>query len=297
MPEILDPVQNTIDWLVNTHFYNVRASLNDRWVVDPSRVVMKDVLDPLPGKIIRLRPEAYGGDPKLSIAQFPASNVTQGHIMQDLPAMFGLGERAIGVNDQIMGMLNVGGGRKTATEVRTSTSFGINRLKTVAEFASATGVEPLARMMLQNSQQYYDMEMKLRIVGDLALQAGQNFMMVTPESISGFYEMVPVDGSLPVDKQQLAAVWQQMMGQAYQVPQIAMGYDWARIFSWVAKLAGLRNIDQFRVQIMPDALLAQQAAAGNAVPLSGKNAGGGSAGPKKPNGSAPGAQMYVAGGV
>jgi hypothetical protein len=294
MPEILDPVQNTIDWLVNTHFYNVRASLNDRWVVDPSRVVMKDVLDPLPGKIIRLRPEAYGTDPQLSIRQFPSSNVTQGHIMQDLPAMFGLGERAIGVNDQIMGMLNTGGGRKTATEVRTSTSFGINRLKTVAEFASCTGMDPLSRMLVQNSQQYYDLEMKLRIVGDLAMEAGQEFIMVDPESIAGFYEMVPVDGSLPVDKQQLATIWQQMMTQAYQVPQIAMSYDWSRIFSWVAKLAGLRNIDQFKVQVLPDQQLMMMQQAGQSIPLNGAGAGGGSIAPKQPSGSAPGAQMMHA---
>ena len=141
------------------------------------------------------------------------------------------------------------------------------------------------------------MEMKLRIVGDLAMEAGPGFMMVTPELISGFYEMIPVDGTLPVDKQQLAATWQQMMTSAYAIPQVAMGYDWSRIFSWVAKLAGLRNIDQFRVQVLPDQVLAAQAASGQSVPLSGKTAGGASAS-KKPNGSAPGAQMgYAAAGA
>ena len=290
MPEIIEPIQNTIDWLVNMHFYNVRASLNDRWVVDPSKVVMKDVLDPLPGKVIRLKPEAYGSDPKLAITQFPASNVTQGFIMQDLPAMFGIGERAIGVNDQIMGMLNAGGGRKTATEVRTSTSFGINRLKTVAEFASCTGFDPLARMLLSNSQQYFDMEMKLRIVGPAAsMEAGAEFLMVDPVTISGFYDFIPVDGSLPVDKQALVVQWTQMMQQAYAIPQVAMGYDWARIFSWVAQLAGLRNINQFRVQVMPDQVLAAQAQSGQTVPMGGQSSSG-----AKPNGSAPGAQMQYA---
>src|SRR5690606_26811432 len=131
IPQTLEPVQNTIDWLINSHFYNVRAVLNNKLVVDPSRVVMKDVLNPLPGGVVRLKPEAYGSDPKLAISQLTVGDVTQNHL-RDLQMMYGVGERTVGVNDQIMGMLATGG-RKTATEVRTSTSFGVNRLKTVSE--------------------------------------------------------------------------------------------------------------------------------------------------------------------
>jgi hypothetical protein len=158
LPEILTPVQNTVDWLINSHFYNVRAVLNNRYVVDPSRVVMKDVLDPLPGGIIRLKPEAYGQPTRDVVSQLPTADITQGH-MADLPAIIGIGERTVGVNDQVMGMLESGSNRKTATEVRTSTSFSINRLKTIAEFASASAFEPASQMLVQNSQQYYDMEL------------------------------------------------------------------------------------------------------------------------------------------
>ena len=278
LPEVLEPVQNTIDWLVNTHFYNVRATLNDRVVVDPSMVVMKDVLDPLPGKVVRLRPEGYGRDPKLSITQFPVSNVTQAH-MNDIPFMFGVGERIGGVNDQIMGML-AGGGRKTATEVRTSTSFGINRLKTTAEFASACGFDPLSMMMVQNTQQYYDMELEFKIAGDLlgtsgpltAGGANPGFIQVTPDLISGFYDFVPVDGTMPIDRFAQVQLWEQLMTAGMSNPQIGMGYDWAGIFQWVAQLAGLKNITQFKIQITPDEALMKAAALGNSVPLGGKDA-------------------------
>lgn len=278
LPEILEPVQNTVDWIINTHFYNVRASLNDRWIVDPSRIVMKDALDPLPGKMIRLRPEAYGTDPKLAITQFPASNVTAGHISTDLPMMLGIGERTGGVNDQIMGMLDTGG-RKTATEVRTSTSFGINRLKTQAEFASACGWDPLSQMLVQNSQQYYDMDLKFKIAGDLMMDAGAGFIQVTPDLIAGGYQFVPVDGTLPIDRNAQVQLWQQMFQMAGSIQQIGMAYDLGGIFSWIAKLAGLKNISQFKIQVTPDQILQQQMMAGNSVPVGGK-----------PNGSAPGAQ-------
>ena len=279
LPEVLEPIQNTVDWLINSHFYNVRAALNNQFVVDPSRVVMKDLLDPLPGGIIRLRPEAYGSNTRDVVTQLPVADMTRTHV-GDLSTMFGIGERAGGVNDQIMGMLS-GGGRKTATEVRTSTSFGINRLKTTAEFASACGFDPLSQMIVQNSQQYFDMELKLRIAGDLALSAGQGFLQVTPDTIIGNYDFVPVDGTLPIDRQGQVALWQTMMREAAAIPQIGMQYDWGGIFQWVAQLAGLKNITQFKIQVQPDMLLAQQAAAGNVVPMK----GGGL------DGKAPGAQF------
>lgn len=286
MPEILEPIQNTLDWLINSHFYNVRASLNNQFVVDPSRVVMKDVTDPLPGGIIRLKPEAYGTDPRLVMNQLPVMDVTQSHI-PDMQLMFGIGERAGGVNDQIMGML-AGGGRKTATEVRTSTSMGINRLKTVAEFTSAVGFDPLAQMIVQNTQQYFDMEMKIRIAGDLTAGAGPGFLQVTPDSIAGFYDFVPVDGTLPIDRMAQVGIWQQLFQAILAVPQIGMQYDLGGIFQWVAQLAGLKNITQFRIQVAPDQLLAAQAQQGNVVPMK-RPQGAGPSGAQATGGANPGA--------
>jgi len=272
LPEILDPVQNTIDWLLNSHFYNVRAALNNMFVVDPSRIVMKDLTTPLPGRLVRLKAEAFGTDTRLPVSQLQIQDLTQNN-MADIPAMFGIGERTVGVSDQIMGML-AAGGRKTATEVRTSTSFGVNRLKTIAEFFSTTGFSPLTQILVQNSQQFYDMEMKLKIAGDLAMGAGQNFMMVNPETIGGFYDFIPVDGTQPIDRFAQVNMWKELMGMLVQSPQIGMQYDLGRIFQWVAQLAGLKNITQFKIQLTPDEVLQNQMQAGNVVPLSGAKAGG-----------------------
>jgi hypothetical protein len=270
LPEILDGVQNTIDWLLNSHFYNIRAALNNKFIVDPSRLVMKDVLNPLPGGVVRLKPAAYGTDPQLAIRQMQINDVTQTHL-RDLPTMFGIGERTVGINDQIMGMLNTGG-RKTATEVRTSTSFGVNRLKTISEFFSASGMDSLGQMLVQASQQYYDAEMKFKIAGDLVGSAGEGFLTVTPDLIAGAYQFVPVDGTLPIDRYAQSNLWIQIMSQARAMPELMMQFDWAKMFTWVAQLAGLKNINQFKIQLTPDQVLAAQLQAGNVVPM---NGGGG----------------------
>lgn len=267
--DTLKPVQETVDWLVNSHFYNVRSALNNTLIVDPSRVVMKDLLNPAPGKLIRLKPAAYGSDARMAVNQLQINDVTQNNF-RDFSAMLGIGERIVGVNDQIMGMVNAGGSsRKTATEVRTSSSFGVNRLKTMCEWFSAQGWDPLSMQLVQNTQQYYDDEKKFKIAGDLMAGAGAQFMMVTPDSISGFYSYVPVDGTQPIDRYAQSMLWTQLFGQIRQFPQLMMNYDIGRIFEWVAQTAGLKNITQFRVQVGSPQQLQQAALAGNVIPMPG----------------------------
>lgn len=271
IPEIMEPIQNTCDWLVNTHFFNVRASLNNQFIVDPSKLVIKDVQNSGAGFVWRLRPEAYGSDINKMFMQVPVQDVTRAH-MADFQAMLGIGERTLGINDQIMGALN-SGTRKTATEVRTTTGFGVNRQKTITEYASATGMAPHSQKLVQTSQQYYDASAKLRRVGSFALDAGQAFLQVSPDDIIGFFDMVPIDGTMPVDRMAQANLWKELMGGLRMMPpQVAMGYDWTRIFAWVAQLGGLKNINQFKIQVMPDAALATSAAQGNVIPMPSRTA-------------------------
>ena len=273
LPEILEPIENTANWLLNSHFYNVRKTLNDQFIGDPSRIVMKDFNSDEPGRMIRLKPSAYGTDVRTVLQQLPVTDVTRAHIV-DMDKMFEIGSRVSGVSDALMGVLNQKG-RKTATEVRTSSTFGINRLKTTSEFFSAMGFGPMSQMMVQNSQQYYDAAMKFRIVGDLAEEAGPNFVEVSPDLLQGFYDFVPVDGTLPIDRFAQANLWRELFAQLRNFPEIMAQYDMGRIFAWVAQLAGLKNINQFKVQVKGDEQLARDAERGNTVPVG----GGASSGP------------------
>lgn len=268
MPEILQPVQDTVNWLINSHFYNVRKILNGQFVVDPSRVSISDMLDPQPGGIIRMKPNGYGTNPQEAVQQLTAVDVTQNHL-RDIQVMYEIGQRAVGVNDQLMGVLQ-GSGRKTATEVRSASTFGINRLKTNAEFFSAMGWSPMGQMIVQNTQQYYDVEKKFKLVGDLMQGAGEKFINVDPDTITGFYDFVPVDGTLPIDRFAQANLWKEMLGQMRTIPQIMMEYDIGRMFEWIAQLAGLKNIGQFKIKVLPPGMQQPPGVqAGNVVPMPG----------------------------
>lgn len=158
-------------------------------------------------------------------------------------------------------------------------------------------------MFIQNNQQLYDGEKKFRIAGNNII--GDPFVNVTPEDILGFYDFVPVDGTLPVDRFAQASLWKEIFAQVRNMPQeVAMGYDWAAVFGWMAKLAGLKNIDMFKrqlpnVQARPDEEIEQQVQAGNLIPVSearnvagsGRTAGG------APDGAGPLAGAPRIGGV
>jgi hypothetical protein len=88
-------------------------------------------------------------------------------------------------------------------------------------------------------------------------------MNVTPDTIMGFFNFSPVDGSLPVDRTAQANLWKDMMSNLRMMPpQVAMGFDWVKIFTWVGSLAGLKNINQFKIQLVPDGSMTGQVQAG-----------------------------------
>lgn len=272
MLEIIDPLQDTMSWLMNTHFYNVRAVLNGQFIADPSRLTIKDFRSEGGGRIIRMKPTAYGQDPKTMFYQIQTSDVTQNHL-RDMNVIADMVQRVSGVTDNIMGMVNPGG-RKTATEIRSSNTAGANRLKTSAEYFSAMGWAPQAQMLLQNSQQKYEGEMKFKIAGDKSAEAGPQFINVDQALLAGFYDFVPIDGTLPVDRFAQVTMWTQLLAQMRNFPQIMAEYDMGGIFSWVAQLGGLTNIKRFRLNVRPDEELLDDLQKGNVARLSDVRGGG-----------------------
>lgn len=261
--EIVDPLNQILTWLFNSHMYNVRKVVNDQLIIDPSRVVMKDFTDPDSGRLIRLKPEAYGTDPKATYSQLAVQDITRTHV-GDAQSVMELMQRVLGVTDNVMGMVNPGG-RKTATEVRTSSTFGVNRLKTNAEYMSAMGFTPWARRMLQNTQQRYSGEELYRIAGTAVQDASQ--ILVTPEMIAGEYQFTPVDGTMPIDRFAQANLWKEIMVAAQRMPQLAMSLDWMKMMGYVAQISGVKNFDSFKINVVPDEAIGNAVAAGNSVPI------------------------------
>lgn len=265
--ETVRPLNDVLTWLFNSHMYAVRTALNDKRVVDPSRIVMSDVTN-LDRNVIRLKPEAYGTDPRLAIHQLQTFDPTSQHLgsMQYVEQMI---QRASGVVDNLMGLVNQGG-RKTATEVRNATGMATNRLKTVAEYNSALGWAPLIQFMIQTTQQLFDDELQLRTAGN-TLKSGQT-ITVNPDSIAGFFDFVPIDGSMPIDRLAQANFWKELLSVVAGSEQMAATWDVGAMVGHVMMLQGERNIERFRIQpqLAPPGSLQDAAQAGNVVPIGGQ---------------------------
>src|SRR5690606_39153717 len=143
----------------NTHMYNKRQVINNQFVVDPHRVVVKDLQTTTPGKIIRLKPHAYGTDVRTAISQLPVQDVTSQNY-GDAQVVEQQMQRALGINDDITGRSSPTS-RRSATEFRGTTSQSANRLANMAYWFSVTGWRSLAKCLIGSTQEMYTTEMKV----------------------------------------------------------------------------------------------------------------------------------------
>lgn len=287
--EVVAPLNDTLSWLFNSHMHNVRKVMNDSLVVDPSGITMKDLTDPNAGRLIRLKPEAYGKDVRMYVNQLQVTDVTQNH-MRDSQLVMEMMQRIVGVVENVMGQQN-NAGRRTATESRITSNFSVNRMKTNAEYYSAMGFTPLSMKILQTTQQKYKGDKAFRIAGDL-LRTKQP-IKVTPADIAGFFDFVPVDGTLPVDRFAQATVWKELFGIVASGRVPMPGLDLMGMLKHIAFLSGAKDFSQFQVEVQDPNAVAGQVAKGNLVALPGGQGGPGG-NPGAGSGTAPGGAVAAA---
>lgn len=246
--EVAAPMNDILTWLFDSHMYNKRQVMNNQFVGDPSAIVMKDVERKDPGKFIRLRPTAYGRDVRSIISQLPVSDVTMQNL-QDVQVVERNMQRIVGINDDVAGQ-SAPSSRRSATEFRGTSNFASNRLANLAYFISVGGLRNLAKSLIVSTQQLYTVEMKVKVAGDNI--KGAQSITVNPEDIAGQFDLVAVDGTLPVDRMAQAQFWMQIMQMVASNPVIGAEYRLGDIFSYTARLAGLKGIDKMKIQVLDD---------------------------------------------
>jgi hypothetical protein len=264
MSDYIGPLQDSMSWFLNSHMENVRTAVNDMLVVDPKAVEMQDVRRPGPGKLIRLKNTAITRDVRTAVNQLQVVDVTRGHV-DDMQTFFEIGQRVSAVSENLLGLQD-SGGRKTATEVRTSNEAAASRLAALARVVSAQGMCPLTSQMSLNTQQWMSQDFYVRVVGSDGLLYP---LMISPDGVAGDYYYPVHDGTLPLDKIAMLDIWKEILQGTLQDPQLRQTYNVPKLFEFVAELGGAKNIKNYRLQSMTDAQLDQQAQAGNMAPIPG----------------------------
>jgi len=256
--DYLGPLQDTMSFLINSHMENTRKVMNDMMIVDPSMVEMQDLRDPKPGKIIRLKRAAQGRDVRSALQQMNVQDVTKQHI-NDMQTFMQLGQQLSAVTENVLGV-QAEGGRKTATEVRTSTEAAASRLAAQARIISAQALVDLTEQMAVNTQQYMTQDFYLQVVGK---EGKENPIHVTPDQVNGDFYYPVHDGTLPLDKTALFDIWSQLFQTSLQDQELRKQYSMSRMFEQVAELGGIRNIEAMKLKTSEQADIEQERDKGN----------------------------------
>lgn len=279
--ELTEPLAAHMNFLFNSHMANVRKAINDMFVVDPSHVDLRDLLDPAAGKLIRLLPNAYGTDPAQYIKQLAVQDVTQGHI-QDSKLVLDLWNRILGTSDTMFGQ--VSHSKRTATDVQSAMKFSGSRMKLMADLASSEGVAPLTEMMALSRQENMTTAQFMELAGRSAQDLGvspeeivEGFVRLRRDHINGVFLYPAEEGVMPQDRANAAALMEKMFESVAKFPFLQQIFDPVEIFKETVRQNGMHNLDDFvqkgvraQTQILPNDQVREMAQRGQVQPLEGR---------------------------
>lgn len=271
--EILNGMQGILDWLFNSHISNVRKAVNNELIVDPYMVNVKDIEDPKPGKVIRLRRPAWGKGVKDAVQQLNVQDITKGHIA-DSSWIVQWMQKIGAADDSSMGSLRQGGPeRLTGAEFEGTRSGAVSRLERMGRIISLQALQDISYMFASHTQQLMSEELYVATTGRwqqvLMAEYGEkvikNRMKVSPFELLVNYDVKMRDGSVPGSN--FSQVWVKMFELISQEPRLQQQFDIVRIFKHIARNSGAKNVEEFEVKAMPDAQVAGQVQAGNIIPM------------------------------
>jgi hypothetical protein len=260
--ENVSGLQRFMNWLLNSHFENIRKALNDVLVYAPSLIEESDLLNPGPARHVRL--SAKGEELLLSgilqpnqfLQQLQVGDVTHPHL-EAFRFMYDMVQVMMATNDPQTGQPTKE--KKTLGEVNQMMMGSGKRIALSFKLYETMGWQPMVLRAISNRQQFTSLEQFMRITGDAAaadVQATQR-LLVRPWDLQGNFDYVPRSATLPPDPSRQAMVWVQLMLGLGKFPQImAPGpdgkmLDVRKIFNEIARNMGIRNISQFYTQAPP----------------------------------------------
>lgn len=271
--ETLYGLQGTLDWLFNTHIANVRKAINDMLIVDPYLININDVKNPGPGKIIRKRRPGWGrGSMDDAIKQLQVVDITQGHIA-DSTFVVNWMQKIGGADDAAMGSLRQGGPeRLTAGEFEGTRSQAFSRMERLAKIIGLQSMQDIGYMFAAHTQQMMEEDLYVTTTGRWRETLSETYadsikggrMKATPFNILVDYDLKIRDGSVPGGS--FDAVWVEIWKTIVADPALSQKFDSVKIFKYIAKNTGAKNIDEFvRISAVPDQQVVESADAGNVV--------------------------------
>lgn len=243
--DLLLPMHDIATYLMRSRIDNISAALNNLIFVDPTAVMVPDLIDRNPWGVVRTLPGTKPGE-GVFIAQIP--DVTAGHL-RDIGAMSELKQRVSAASDAQQGMPT--GDVRTATEIQRLTQLGSQRLGVLARIMSATTIRPLVSMMVQNIQDSlaFDGSIKMdetNTPNALKPMVEDGYLDFDVQALQGQIEYLVIDGTLPLEPTRNAETWMNML-QIIGQTGLQMEYNAGQIAEEAIRAMGITDLDRFRV--------------------------------------------------
>lgn len=244
LSSIIDMLQDTISWFINSHITSVRRVIQNRLVIDPSGLEMEDLKQDR--AYVRLNMQGAGGDVRRYVQQLQVSDVTGGHV-GDSEMLHQLMMTVTGISENSLGQYSPG--RRSATEARNVNFNAASRLKVIAQGIYYSALEPLFDKMLSNLRDGLTTETYVRVFGVGATPDKYTAFKADRTQISGNYDFTVFDATLPSEKgymaQQIGELLQTMMGSPESV--MIFGYDPKKLLDKMFELRGVRNLESLKM--------------------------------------------------
>ncbi len=269
-------IQKYVDWKIRSQVANQAKVLNDMIIVDPNAFEMEDLLNPEPGKIIRLSRSLYGGG-RIDdyIKQFAVVDVTS-HNVSDIMVLINLMYQILGTTDIVMGDLSRLPERPTAQGIMLARSSALSRLQKDAQILVSQMWHKLVFQMAANTILFMSNDVMLDIAGtkyENLVNNDNGIIYVSPSDLSMDFDIVPINKFKQEANLQSIAVF---LERALQNPNVVMAlmqqFNIPEIFKAYMRKIGFEDIDDYiinqpTVQVMSDEEVINELQKGNIVPV------------------------------
>lgn len=247
LADLIDNLQSTITWFINSRVTAVRRTLDSKYVVDPNMVDQKTLGSDQP--FIILKKGAGPGGVERAIKQLQTSDSTQGHVV-DVDMLTKQLQMVSGINENTSGQYH--GGRRSAREVGAVQAGESSRLLMHFSLIWQQAFGPLGQDMLTNLRQGISIETVSKVLGKDFVKDpnfAQRFEQIkgTIEDLVGADDYFLMPSTTPGEKGALAATLTELFTAITSSPEMAMAtqIDPVALLKEIFRLRGVTHMDQF----------------------------------------------------
>lgn len=238
-------MQSLIDWLFETHIKSTTRALQNRIIVDPEAINLKDVLEN--DTFIRVRPTARGRDLRTFVHQLNIQDVTSNYYT-DIAQTMSIMEKTSGVDAVSTGQLRQSGPeRLTSQEFLGTLAAAKGRLGRMAQLMADQIFPQLGMLMAYNTQKMMSKEVLVKITGrweqELSLLYPNKSASVSAAQLNVNFDVASYEGSRTSESS--AEMWYKILELMSSNQLLSQSFDLTKVFTHLVQSMGVKDVESF----------------------------------------------------